>query len=86
MDILRDEGHKIGLFRPISLWPYPEKGLSPLLDKVKGVIDIELNAGQMIEDVELINRGRVPVKFYGRMGGMIFSPDEIAEFIRKEVL
>ncbi len=86
IDILREEGIKVGLFRPITLWPFPEKGLNPLLDKVKGVLDIELNAGQMIEDVELINRGRVPVKFYGRMGGMIFAPDEVAEAFKKEVL
>lgn len=86
MDILREEGHKVGLFRPISVWPFPKKGLSPLLDKVKAVVDIELNAGQMIEDVELVNRGRVPVKFYGRMGGMIFSPDELVDFFKKEVL
>jgi 2-oxoglutarate ferredoxin oxidoreductase subunit alpha len=85
VDILRDKGYKIGLFRPITLWPYPIKGLSPLLDKVKKVLDFELNAGQMIEDVELVNRGRVPVSFFGRMGGMIPSPDDVAEFFIKEV-
>jgi len=85
VDILRAEGYKIGLFRPITLWPFPIKGLSPLLDKVKKVLDFELNAGQMIEDVELVNRGRVPVSFFGRMGGMIPSPEDVAEFFRKEV-
>lgn len=86
VDILRAEGHKIGLFRPITLWPFPVKGLDPILGKVKKVLDFELNAGQMIEDVELVNRGRVPVKFFGRMGGMIPSPDDVADFFRKEVL
>lgn len=85
VDILREEGYKIGLFRPITLWPYPVKGLDPLLNKVKKVLDFELNAGQMIEDVELVNRGRVPVKFFGRMGGMIPSPDDVAEYFRNEV-
>jgi len=85
VDILRAEGYKIGLFRPITLWPFPIKGLSPLLDKVKKVLDFELNAGQMIEDVELVNRGRVPVSFFGRMGGMIPSPEDVAEFFKKEV-
>lgn len=85
VDILREEGYKIGLFRPITLWPYPVNGLSPLLDKVKKVLTFELNAGQMIEDVELVNRGRVPVNLFGRMGGMIPSPDDVAEYFRKEV-
>jgi 2-oxoglutarate ferredoxin oxidoreductase subunit alpha len=86
VDVLRSENIKAGLFRPITLWPYPEKGLSPLIDKVKCILDFELNAGQMIEDVKLVNNGRKPVKFYGRMGGMIPSPDEVVAAFKKEVL
>lgn len=79
----RSKGIKVGLFRPVSLWPYPEKNLSPLFDKVKAVLVTELNMGQMVEDVRLVANGRVPVKFYGRSGGMIPSVDEIAEQIIK---
>ncbi|NUQ37529.1 MAG: 3-methyl-2-oxobutanoate dehydrogenase subunit VorB [Caldilineales bacterium] len=73
----RAAGLKAGLFRPISLWPFPEAALDALADQVKGVLVVEMNAGQMLEDVQRIVRNRVPVQFYGRMGGSIPLPDEI---------
>lgn len=70
-------GLPCGLFRPITLWPYPEPALDHLIDQVQGVLVVEMNAGQMLQDVERIVRGRVPVRFLGHMGGIVPLPDEI---------
>ena len=72
---------KVGLFRPITLWPYPEAALAALMAQVQGVLVVEMNAGQMVEDVARIGRGRVPIRSLGRMGGMIPLPDEIMQEI-----
>ena len=79
----RAAGLKVGLFRPITLWPFPEAALRQLARKVRGLLVVEMNAGQMLEDVERIVQGRVPVHFLGRMGGSIPMPDEILESIRQ---
>jgi 2-oxoglutarate ferredoxin oxidoreductase subunit alpha len=75
----RREGLKVGLLRPVTLWPFPSARIAELAadGKVKGFLVPELNAGQMVEDVRLAVEGRVPVKHYGRMGGVVFSPDEV---------
>ncbi|MBI5929953.1 MAG: 3-methyl-2-oxobutanoate dehydrogenase subunit VorB [Chloroflexi bacterium] len=73
----RDNGMKVGLFRPLTLWPFPEKRLSELADVVGACLVVEMNAGQMVEDVRLATGGQIPVSFYGRMGGVIPMPDEI---------
>jgi len=75
----RASGLKIGLLRPITLWPFPYGRISELAEKMKGILVVELNAGQMIEDVRLAVEGRVPVKHYGRMGGIVPNPGEILE-------
>jgi 2-oxoglutarate ferredoxin oxidoreductase subunit alpha len=72
-------GHKIGLFRPITLFPFPEKQISDLSDKNRRFIVVELNAGQMVEDVRLAVNGRSEVLFYGRPGGAIITPEELYE-------
>lgn len=74
----RAAGIRVGLFRPISLWPYPAAALDQIVSRVQGVLVAEMNAGQMLEDVRMIVRGRVPIRFLGRMGGVIPMPDEIA--------
>lgn len=74
----RAAGIRVGLFRPISLWPYPAEALDQIVSRVQGVLVAEMNAGQMLEDVRMIVRGRVPIRFLGRMGGVIPMPDEIA--------
>ncbi len=76
---LRSEGHKIGLFRPITLFPFPEKQLNDLADKNRRFIAVELNAGQMVEDVRLAVNGKSEVLFYGRPGGAIITPEELHE-------
>lgn len=73
----REHGIKVGLLRPITLWPFPTEEISRLADRVKGMMVVELNAGQMIEDVKLAVEGRVPVYHYGRMGGVIPNPQEV---------
>ncbi|MGZ6340010.1 MAG: 3-methyl-2-oxobutanoate dehydrogenase subunit VorB [Candidatus Limnocylindrales bacterium] len=74
----RAEGLRVGLFRPISLWPFPEPQLRSLADRMRGILVVELSAGQMVEDVRLAVEGRCPVAFHGRTGGMVPSPDEVA--------
>ena len=73
----RAKGLKVGLLRPISLWPFPAARIAALAEQVYGILVVEMNAGQMLEDVRLAVEGRVPVRFYGRMGGIVPFPDEI---------
>jgi 2-oxoglutarate ferredoxin oxidoreductase subunit alpha len=81
----RTRGLRVGLFRPISLFPFPEARLADLASRVKGFLVVEMNSGQMVEDVRLAVNGRAPVKFYGRMGGMVPYPDEVLEAIEQLV-
>jgi 2-oxoglutarate ferredoxin oxidoreductase subunit alpha len=81
MQQARARGLKVGLLRPITLFPFPEKRIAELSARVASVLTVEMNAGQMLEDVRLAVEGRCPVHFKGRMGGMIPSPDEVLEAI-----
>jgi 2-oxoglutarate ferredoxin oxidoreductase subunit alpha len=81
VDITREKGIKVGLHRPITLYPYPYERLKELADKVDFIMSVEMNAGQMVEDVKLAVEGKVPVYFKGRMGGMIPTPEDIVEEI-----
>ena len=78
----REEGIKVGLIRPITLWPFPVKPLRAAADKCKAFISVELNMGQMIEDVRLATECKRPVTLCNRAGGMIPSPDQVLESIR----
>ena len=73
----RERGVKAGLFRPITLWPFPTEALSALVPQAKAFLDVEMNMGQMIEDVRLAVAGAAPVEFFGRTGGVIPTPDEV---------
>ncbi|CAA7599975.1 pyruvate flavodoxin/ferredoxin oxidoreductase [Acididesulfobacillus acetoxydans] len=86
IDMLRSEGVKVGLFRPISLWPFPVEGLQKRVPQIKGWMSIELSAGQMVQDVRLAVNGRAPVGFYGRQGGMIPEPEEIVAAFKTQIL
>ena len=79
----RKEGIKVGLIRPITLWPFPKKALREAADKVKSFVCVEMNMGQMIEDVRLYSECKRPVSLCSRTGGMIPSPEEVLEAIRK---
>jgi 2-oxoglutarate/2-oxoacid ferredoxin oxidoreductase subunit alpha len=83
VEIARENGLKVGLIRPVTLYPFPYKILSKLADQLKGVFVVEMNAGQMVEDVKLGVNGKIPVDFYGRMGGIIPSPEEVFEMLVK---
>lgn len=79
INIAREKGIKVGMLRPITLYPFPGERLHELAETTKSMLTVELNAGQMVEDVRLAVNGKVPVDFYGRMGGMLPNPEEIVE-------
>ena len=79
----RAEGLKVGLIRPITLWPFPKKALAAAAEKVKAFVSVELSMGQMIEDINLAIGCKKPVSLCNRAGGMVPSPDEILEALRK---
>lgn len=77
VDMARAQGMKAGLFRPITLWPFPSKALAKAAERAACVMAVELSTGQMVEDVKLAVNGKVPVEFYGRYGGNVPSAEEI---------
>jgi 2-oxoglutarate ferredoxin oxidoreductase subunit alpha len=79
----RAKGLKVGLLRPITLWPFPSARLAELAGQVRGMLVVEMNAGQMLEDVRLAAEGRCPIEFYGRLGGIVPLPDEILPEMEK---
>lgn len=85
MEQARQEGIKVGILRPITLWPFPSEILSIYADKVNGVLVAELNAGQMIEDVRLAMGDRIPIVHFGRLGGIVPDPDEITDALKNLV-
>ena len=86
MELGREKGHKIGLLRPITLFPFPKQQLLELADQVKGVLSVEMNAGQMVEDVRLAVQHKVPVEHFGRTGGIIHTPEEILEALEQKII
>lgn len=85
METAREQGLKVGLFRPITLWPFPEKEIEALGNGKKGVLTVEINAGQMIEDVRLATHGTVPVEHFGRLGGIVPDPEEIVASLKQNI-
>ena len=83
IDLAREEGMKVGLFRPITAWPYPYDELAELAKDKKGILVMEINAGQMIEDVRLAVGKDMRVDHYGRMGGIIPEPEEVFEALKR---
>jgi 2-oxoglutarate ferredoxin oxidoreductase subunit alpha len=81
----RAEGIKVGLFRPISVSPFPFPQLDELVKTTQGILVTEMNTGQMLEDVRMAVKGRVPIEFYARLGGIVPYPDEILGEIRRLV-
>jgi 2-oxoglutarate/2-oxoacid ferredoxin oxidoreductase subunit alpha len=82
VQIARQNGIKLGLLRPITLFPYPSVRIAELAQQVKGILSVEMSAGQMVEDVMLSVNGKVPVKHFGRNGGIITTPDEVVENLK----
>lgn len=83
VDELREKGYKVGLIRPITLWPFPEKAFSLVIDQIKGYMVVEMSAGQMVEDVKLVVNGGCPLEFYSRQGGITPQHHEIIERFEK---
>ncbi|WP_165171655.1 3-methyl-2-oxobutanoate dehydrogenase subunit VorB [Adlercreutzia sp. ZJ242] len=77
----RERGVKAGLLRPVTLWPFPKRVLEETIPTAKAYLSVEMNMGQMVDDVRLAVSGRAPVDFYGRTGGVIPTPDEVLERI-----
>ena len=84
MEIAQEEGIKIGLLRPITLWPFPSAQIKEVAKNVKGIMVVELSAGQMIEDVKLAVECNVDVKHYGRLGGIVPTPEEVLDALKEQ--
>ncbi len=83
IDKAREQGIKVGMIRPITLWPFPKKALLDAADKVKAFVSVELSMGQMIEDIELATRCKKPVLLCSRVGGMIHTTDDVLSKIKE---
>ena len=86
VELARSKGIKVGLLRPITLFPFPSQRINQLADRVKGILSVEMSAGQMVEDVKLSVCGKVPVFHYGRYGGMVPSPGEVIKVIEEKLI
>jgi 2-oxoglutarate ferredoxin oxidoreductase subunit alpha len=84
MELARAQGIKVGLIRPITLWPFPSKEIDKYSTKVKGMLTVEMNAGQMVEDVRLAVNGKVKVEHYGRLGGIVPTPSEVVDALQNK--
>ena len=86
IELAAAEGIKLGLLRPITLWPFPYAAINEMAKGKKGVLVAELNAGQMIEDVKLAVNCSLPVEHFGRLGGIVPSPDEVLAAIKEKLM
>ncbi len=84
-EVARANGQKVGIVRPITLYPFPTKEIAELAGKAKGMLCVEMSAGQMVDDVRLAVNGKIPVEFYGRLGGIVPSPDEVLNAINEKL-
>lgn len=85
IEILREKGIKAGLLRPITLYPFPTKKIRELSDGLKGILSVEMSSGQMVEDVRLAIEGKVKVEHFGRYGGVVPSPHEVADALEQKL-
>jgi len=86
MELAREQGLKVGLFRPITLWPFPSKELVEISKGKKGILVSEINAGQMVQDVRLAIDGTLPVEHFGRLGGIVPEPEEIVKALKDKLV
>lgn len=85
LELAREEGLKVGLFRPITLWPFPQKELAEAAQGKRGVLVAEINAGQMVQDVRLAINNTVKVEHFGRLGGIVPEPEEIVKALKEKL-
>lgn len=86
IQLAREKGIKVGLLRPITLFPFPKIPIAAIAAKVKGILVVEMSAGQMVEDVRLAVEGRIKVEHFGRMGGIIHTPGEVVTALEKLII
>ena len=86
IEMARKKGIKVGLLRPITLWPFPSKEIEAATKNVKGILVAEINAGQMVDDVKLAVSGSVPVVHYGRLGGIVPEPEEMVNVLKEKLV
>lgn len=86
VQLARAQGIKVGLLRPVTLFPFPSKRINELSGKVKGILSVEMSAGQMVEDVLLSVNGKVPVYHFGRLGGIVTTPEEVVENLKTKFI
>ena len=86
IELARAEGIKVGLFRPITLWPFPKNEIRQLACGKKGILVAEINAGQMVDDVRLAINGEERVEYFGRLGGIVPEPNEIVEALKNKLM
>ncbi len=86
IEMAREQGIKVGLFRPITLWPFPKKEINKMAKGKKGILVVEINAGQMVDDVRLAVNGEEKVEYFGRLGGIVPEPDEIVEALKNKLM
>jgi 2-oxoglutarate ferredoxin oxidoreductase subunit alpha len=86
MQLARSKGIKVGLLRPITLFPFPEKIIADLAQRVKGFLSVEYNAGQMVQDIRLAVNGKTKVEYFGRMGGIVPTPNEVEQALIQKLI
>ena len=86
VEIAREKGIKVGMLRPITLYPFPVKPIQKYAEQVKGMLSVEMSAGQMVEDVRLAVNGKIPVEHFGRFGGSVHSPGEVVEALEQKLI
>lgn len=86
VELARAQGIKVGLFRPITLWPFPSSQIADIAKGKKGILVSEINAGQMVEDVRLAVNGALPVEHFGRLGGIVPEPEEIVTALQSKLI
>ena len=85
-ELAAEKGIKVGIIRPITLWPFPTEAVNKAAEGKKGILVVELNAGQMIEDVRLAVHDNLPVEHFGRLGGIIPSPEEVVVALEEKIV
>jgi 2-oxoglutarate ferredoxin oxidoreductase subunit alpha len=86
VELAKEKGLKVGLLRPITLFPFPKKQIEEMTKKVKGILSVEMSAGQMVEDVRLAANGKAKVEHFGRYGGIVPTPEEVLEALEQKVI
>ena len=86
VDLARAKGIKVGILRPITLFPFPRKELMEMTKQIKGILSVELSVGQMVDDIRLAVEHKIPVEHFGRTGGIIHTPEEILEALEEKII